>query len=210
MFNVYASDYRAKLDAIPLGQQGEEDARCLVVDITDAVREFGTGGALSIRALRPGESVPYPVSKADIISGTDASGNPLYYARWTLTLTDTAVPGFGKVQVRYAISDTQCYTWVYRYSLLPSLIPTGDPPDPFDSWLDALEDIAGEARSDADAAATSAEASAESAAEAKDYADHIADPVGGIVTDWLNDNVDTSAGANVSIVGTKLVIVPST
>ena len=37
MFEVYAKDYRITIQEIPLGNQGEDMARCLVMDITDAV-----------------------------------------------------------------------------------------------------------------------------------------------------------------------------
>lgn len=42
----------------------------------------------------------------------------------------------------------------------------------------------------AEAAAGSAEAAAGSAEEAGDYAEHIADPVSGLVTTWLDDNIE--------------------
>lgn len=44
------------------------------------------------------------------------------------------------------------------------------------------------------AAAGSAEAAADSEAAAKNYADHIADPVGGIVTQWIEDNLQQETG----------------
>ena len=43
-------------------------------------------------------------------------------------------------------------------------------------------------------AATSAQEASDSAADAADYAAHIADPVSGLVTQWLNDNVDPGTG----------------
>ena len=157
MFNVYESDFRT--DPIPLGNRGEDNARCLIVNITAVLSEFGTTGTLEVRNQRPGEGLPYVVSNSSIVSGTDPQGNPLYYGKWVLDDTDTGRAGVGEVQFRYSISDVDCFTWIFHYCILPSLGAAGSSPSPYEDLVDTVQ-----------TAASTATAAASTAVDAKDTA----------------------------------------
>ena len=171
MFNVYASEYRQYVDEIPLGNQGEDNARCLVVDITDTLNEFGSTGTLEVRNVRPGESSPYVVNNASIISTTGTGGATLYYAKWVLDDTDTARAGSGSVQVRYTISEVQCFTWIYKYFIRPSLGVVGPTPGPYDDLIETIKEYADSAAESAQSASDDASAASDDAASASGSAE---------------------------------------
>lgn len=162
MFEVFASDYRRTVTGIPLGNQGEDQARCLVIDATAEVNEFGNDGAVTVKNKRAGDEVPYISTNVTIVSGTDSAGNTRYYIKWTLTDVDTAVEGTGFVQADYVVDSVIVKTWILKYYIAPSLGMTGDVPDPYIDLLDQIESLAGAAS----ASAVSASADAATAEEA--------------------------------------------
>lgn len=184
MFEVFANDYRITIQEIPLGNQGEDMARCLVIDITDAVLEFGSGGTISVRNKRNGDEMPYFATNISTVTGADAEGNVHTYIKWTLTDVDTAVAGSGFVQADYIISGVTVKTWVYKYFILPSLGITGDVPDPYEDILEEIEaQVAAVQAAAASAAASASQASAE--------ATRIITTTESVVEDWLSDHIVT-------------------
>ena len=208
MFEVFANDYRITIQEIPLGNQGEDMARCLVIDITDAVNEFGSGGTVSVRNKRNGDELPYFCTNVSTVTGADAEGNVHTYIKWTLTDVDTAAAGSGFVQADYIISGVTVKTWVYKYFILPSLGITGDVPDPYEDILEEIEaQVAAVQAAAASAAASAAQASAE--------ATRIISTTQEVVEDWLSDHIVTGytvddtltisgAAADSATVGTQL------
>ena len=208
MFEVYAQDYRITIQEIPLGNQGEDMARCLVIDITDAVNEFGSGGTVSVRNKRNGDELPYFCTNVSTVTGADAEGNVHTYIKWTLTDVDTAAAGSGFVQADYIISGTTVKTWVYKYFILPSLGITGDVPDPYEDILEEIE-------AQVSAVQTAAASAAASAAQASAEATRIISTTQQVVEDWLSDHIVTGytvddtltisgAAADSATVGTQL------
>lgn len=208
MFEVYAQDYRITIQEIPLGNQGEDMARCLVIDITDAVLEFGSGGTISVRNKRNGDELPYFATNVSTVTGADAEGNVHTYIKWTLTDVDTAVAGSGFVQADYIISGVTVKTWVYKYFILPSLGITGDVPDPYEDILEEIE-------AQVSAVQTAAASAAASAAQASAEATRIISTTQEVVEDWLSDHIVTGytvddtltisgAAADSATVGTQL------
>lgn len=184
MFEVFANDYRITIQEIPLGNQGEDMARCLVIDITDAVLEFGSGGTVSVRNKRHGDELPYFCTNVSTVTGADSEGNVHTYIKWTLTDVDTAVSGSGFVQADYIISGVTVKTWVYKYFILPSLGITGDVPDPYE---DILEEIEAQVSAVQAAAASAAASAAQASAEAT----RIITTTESVVEDWLSDHIVT-------------------
>lgn len=184
MFEVYAQDYRITIQEIPLGNQGEDMARCLVIDITDAVNEFGSGGTVSVRNKRNGDELPYFCTNVSTVTGADAEGNVHTYIKWTLTDVDTAAAGSGFVQADYIISGTTVKTWVYKYFILPSLGITGDVPDPYEDILEEIE-------AQVSAVQTAAASAAASAAQASAEATRIITTTESVVEDWLSEHIVT-------------------
>ena len=132
------------------GVQGENEARSIEFDITPWVEELGNG-ACTATAKRPTDTTPYPVT-------VTRSGNVV---TWKPDSTDTAIEGLGAFQLSFSIDDVVAKTRIWNTKIAPSLVGAGDPPDPYDDWLQDLRDIAADAlqdAQDADASAQDAEA----------------------------------------------------
>lgn len=129
MFEIYAHNYRP-IDDIPLGYQGENLARCFIVDITDAVNEFGNSGEVDVRNQRPGDTRPYYATNVTTVTGADADGGVHTYIKWALTSADTTRAGKGFAQADYIINDVIAKSWVFRYEIAESLGVADDMPAP--------------------------------------------------------------------------------
>lgn len=164
MFNIYATNYApvdpltppCELSLIPIGYKGENLARCLVFDISECVEQFGDG-SFQISFLRPNDSNPY------IVTNTDRLDNS---AIWEISSTDTAVEGYGMVQLLYIVDDVVCKTALYRTVVFDSNGSTGETPDPYENLLDQIAAYAAAA----EGAATTATAAAAQASTAVESA----------------------------------------
>lgn len=160
MFNIYATDYAPvdpitpPCDIVPIfiGYKGENKARCLVFDLTECVSTFGDGGFV-ISFIRQGDELPYLVTNTDRLDNN---------AIWIINSTDTAVDGYGMVQLQYIVDDVICKSALYRTVTFDSNGITGDVPDPYE---DLLAQIAAYAAT-AEGAATTATAAANTATTA--------------------------------------------
>ena len=185
MFTILATNYApvdpltppCEISLIPIGYKGENKARCLVFDLTECVEQFGAGN-FEISFIRQGDAQPYLVTDTDQLDNN---------AIWEINSTDTAVEGYGLVQLMYFVDGVVCKTAQYRTVTFDSNESAGDVPDPYTNLLDQIAAYAAQAQAGAVSAASSA-------ASAKDYADHIADPVAGLVTDWLEENITQETG----------------
>lgn len=160
MFTLYATDYApidpvtppCELSLIPIGYKGENLARCLVFDLTSCIEEFGDGG-FTISFIRQGDEYPYLVTDTDRLDNN---------AIWNITSTDTAVDGYGLVQLNYEVDSVVCKSALYRTVTFDSNAITGDVPDPYE---DLLAQVAAYAAT-AEASATTATAAANTASTA--------------------------------------------
>ena len=185
MFVINATDYAPvtpvtpPCDIIPIfiGYKGENHARCLIFDLTDCIEEFGDGG-FAISFMRHGDAQPYIVTDTDQLD---------YTAIWEINSADTAVEGYGMVQLQYIVGETVCKTAMYRTVTFDSNESAGDVPDPYENLLDQIAAYAALAQGSA-AAAERAEVNA--AAQADRIISTTADAVG----DWLEDNIGEISG----------------
>lgn len=185
MFVINATDYAPvtpvtpPCDIIPIfiGYKGENHARCLIFDLTDCIEEFGDGG-FAISFMRHGDAQPYIVTDTDSLETT---------AIWEINATDTAVEGYGMVQLQYIVGETVCKTAMYRTITFDSNESAGDVPDPYENLLDQIAAYAV-------AAQASANAAAQSAANASGEADRIIANTAEVVGDWLDDNIGEISG----------------
>ena len=113
---------------IPLGKQGEKNHLEVHFNISKWRQTFGDG-VVDLIARRCGEAEAYPVT--DIVSELDT-------VIWTVIDVDTANPGFGSAELQYYVGDTLVKSATYATVVADSLDPTGDPPDPYESWLQQL------------------------------------------------------------------------
>lgn len=185
MFVINATDYAPvtpvtpPCDIIPIfiGYKGENHARCLIFDLTDCIEEFGDGG-FAISFMRHGDAQPYIVTDTDQLD---------YTAIWEINATDTAVEGYGMVQLQYIVGETVCKTAMYRTVTFDSNESAGDVPDPYENLLDQIAAYAALAQG-------SAAAAAQSAANASGEADRIIANTAEVVGDWLGENIGEISG----------------
>ena len=154
MFEIYFDEYKAPYETIPIGHQGENEARCLIWNIADYIEEFGSGSA-SVRVTQPVSEDVYLATNVSIVDN---------YAIWTITSVDTAEAGTGMCELYYYDSsgDVVAKSDVMRTWVLPTQGATGDTPSPYE---DLLEQVAAYASS-ASVSATQASNAASSAASA--------------------------------------------
>lgn len=115
------------------GVQGENEAREIQFDITSWIEELGEG-VCTATAKRPTDTTPYPVT-------VTRSGNVV---TWKPNSTDTSIEGIGAFQLSFSINDVVAKTRIWNTKIAPSLVGAGDPPDPYDDWIQDLRDIAAE------------------------------------------------------------------
>jgi len=164
MDNITAINLGAcPLQYLSVGYVGETGARPVAFDFSAWAEEYGSG-VLQLLLQRPGDAEPYPVLLD--IDGTTAT--------WTPDATATEKPGQGQAQLVYTVSGVIVKNAIFRVLIAPSLGAAGDPPEPYEDWLERLTEIAAETQQNALDAAESAEAagtSADLAAAAKTAAE---------------------------------------
>lgn len=150
------------LQYLSIGYVGETGARPVAFDFAAWAEEYGSG-VLQLLLLRPGDANPYPVVLD--IDGTTAT--------WTPNDTATEKTGQGQAQLVYTVGGVVVKNAIFRVLIAPSLGVAGDPPEPYEDWLEQLTELAAEtqqnaldAAESAEAAGTSAEAAAVSAGSA--------------------------------------------
>lgn len=138
---------------IPLYYQGEKNATCIRIDLSDYVARFGEGEA-ELLYRRPGDAAPYAVTltrDGDVVS-------------WKVSKLDVAQPGQGKLQLVYTAGETVARTPVLSTYAVPSLGQETDPPEEERPWYDKALQAAADAEEAAGRAEDAAER-AEAAAE---------------------------------------------
>ena len=146
---------------IEIGKAGENLARSCTIDYSAWLKEYGEGD-LRIRAIRSGDAEPYPVTNV-------TTGNGV--ATWTFTDADTAVKGYGEVQILYYVEDVLVKSRVWRTYTHRSLSTSSEEvPDPYQDWLSEVERIGNQIEEDAESASDSATRAAGSASEAAESA----------------------------------------
>lgn len=154
---VYATDPRKP---IPIGVQGENDARTVVFDIHSWIEDYGNGSALLVHQ-RPGDAEPYPVTTAQK-AGT---------VEWTVQQADIIAGAPGRAQLSYQVGENIVARSPIYLTIAADEItntPLSDY-DPAKSWIDDLLDAvnkAGDITSDVQAAQTAATQAGQSATAA--------------------------------------------
>lgn len=150
-----------KVDCLPLpifvGYERENDARGVAFDYSAWAEQYGDG-VLQLLVQRPGDAAPYPV----LLTAGDG-----LTAVWTPSATDTDVPGRGEIQLIYTVDEIVAKTAVLQVMIDRSLAAGTTPPDPYETWLEDLTELAADTQQNArDAAGSAADArTARTAAE---------------------------------------------
>ena len=181
------------LQYLAVGYVGETGARPVAFDFSSWAAEYGAG-VLQLLLQRPGDADPYPVV-LDIDGIT---------ATWTPDATATEKTGQGQAQLIYTVGGVVVKNAIFRVLIAPSLGAAGNPPEPYETWLERLTELAAEtqqsaidAAGSAEAAGTSAGAAAGSAgAAAQSAADAEAAKSGA-------ESAETAAGQSATLAGEK-------
>ena len=146
---------------IEIGKAGENLARSCTIDYSAWLKEYGEGD-LRIRAIRSGDAEPYPVTNVTTENGV---------ATWIFTDADTAIKGYGEIQILYYVEDVLVKSRVWRTYTHRSLSTSSEEvPDPYQDWLSEVERIGSQIEEDAESASDSATRAAGSASEAAESA----------------------------------------
>lgn len=143
------------LQYLSIGYVGETGARPVKFDFSAWATEYGAG-VLQLLLQRPGEKEPFPVLLD--IDGTTAT--------WTPDATATEKTGQGQAQLVYTVGGVVVKNAIFRVLIAPSLGAAGNPPEPYEDWLQRLTALAAQTQQSAIDAAGSAEAAGTSAGAA--------------------------------------------
>ena len=117
----------ARIPVLQVGYQGENEVTDVLFDLSSWITEFGEGVA-QLRVKRPGNSE----DESYVLSLTITDGK----AVWTVSETDTANKGNGKVQLSYLVGNIVKKAVIYPYKVGKSIVGADNPVDPFDSWIE--------------------------------------------------------------------------
>lgn len=122
----------------PLGRRGENLVTQIRFPVAGWAEKYGDG-SFGLLAQRQGDSNPYPVSIT-----TDSE-----YVYWNVSSADTGVAGVGKAELRYTVGEALAKSVIYITRTAPALDDAGNPPEPYESWVnevmaaaETVEDIA--------------------------------------------------------------------
>ena len=125
-----------KVDCLPLsifvGYERENDARGVTFDYSAWAEKYGDG-VLQLLVQRPGDADPYPVV---LTAGENNT------ADWLLSATDTAVKGWLEIQLIFTVGSVVAKTAVLPVLVDRSLAAGATPPDPYETWLETLTELA--------------------------------------------------------------------
>ena len=148
-----------------IGYRGENDRTEVRFDFSAWAEEFGAPGAVELFVRRQGDTDAYPVALT--IDGSEAV--------WTVSSVDTAAEGLGEAEFVWLLNGVVAKTAVWGTYVAPDIgQPADDPPDPYESWMEALGEMAAGTLINAQRAETAqegAEAAAESAETARTAAE---------------------------------------
>lgn len=114
------------IPTINIGKQGENKATQVVFDVSEMIDTYGSGTAVVV-VQRRGDLHPYE------LDNTSQSGDKV---TWTVSNTDTAVYGTGRVQLFWTINDEIAKTVTYAFFVEEALSdPTDAPYVPDGGWI---------------------------------------------------------------------------
>lgn len=123
---------------INLGRQGENAVTEVTFDFSAFYDEFGQG-SIALVMQRTKVDEPYP-----IIMDVDDT-----YATWTVSSTDTAYKGTGKVQLFYIVNKQIKKSVIFKTRVEPSIETEDLPDDPYMSYLEQMVVLGTEVRNNA-------------------------------------------------------------
>ena len=125
---------------INLGRQGENDVKHIRFDFSGLAEKFGEGVLSCIVQRKDGDD-PYPA----VLTYEG------HTATWSVSSTDTAYAGTGKIQLSYMVNEQIKKSVIYKTKVEPSILPTSEePPEPIKNYLDQMVEIGTQVHADAE------------------------------------------------------------
>ena len=191
-----------------LGRVGENEARVVRFSVGKMLAAF-PGATFTVLNRRPCDAAAYPVNDQYVSLDGDT-------VLWTIQSGDVTVAGTGECEIRAEKDGKILKSQIYMTATGTALDGSGTPPQPWESWVQQVEDAAEDAEAAAQllenvtAAAETLEAGEQATAS---YADGVftfgiprgADGQGGGISDVKvnNSSVVTDGVANVPIASTS-------
>ena len=120
-----------------LGRIGENETRVVRFNISDIVVNYPEA-EFTLLNRRPGDVYAYPVSSQYI----SVEGGTLY---WTIQSGDLTVDGIGECEIKAAQNGKIVKTVIWMTYVLRALDGSANPPEPWESWVEQVEDAAEDA-----------------------------------------------------------------
>ena len=137
---------------IPIGFEGENDARTVVFDIHKWIEDYGNGSALLVHQ-RPGDAEPYPCA-------TEQKAGTI---EWAVQQADIIAGAPGRAQLSYQVGDNIVARSPIYKTVACASISAAEAGEPGQDWINDVLDAAAQAET----SATNAAASAETAKQAE-------------------------------------------
>ena len=119
---------------IRLGRLGENEARIVKFDVSNVLSEHPNAVFAILNEL-PDATSAYPVAVANFtVSGTDLF--------WTLTNADVSKEGLGRCELFVYDDNVICKSYIYNTIVETALDGNGEPPEPWESWVDEVLEAA--------------------------------------------------------------------
>ena len=146
-----------------IGRLGENEHRCIAFRESAAVLQMYPSAAVTVLHQRPGDPAAYPVS-GQYVTVEDS------VVKWMIQSGDLSAIGCGQCELVFTQSGIVAKTMIYQTEILPALDGAGDPPEPWESWVQEVTDAAEEAHGYADQAREAADSLVPATtAETKNY-----------------------------------------
>ena len=161
IYNVkIAPDGELNPQRLRIGRFAENEAVKIQFDFSGWQETYGEA-SVSLIAKRCGDSYPYP-----IVITTEEN-----IATWIVSNTDTSKCGIGYAELGYSNqSGMLAKSALLMIEVVKTLSDAGDPPDPYDSWIDDMTDLFNEYKAYMDAAVEQADEAIELAQQALEEA----------------------------------------
>lgn len=145
-----------KVRTIPLGRCGENIVTELAFDVAAWLSDHGSNSTIRLMLQRSQDDAAYPCMMT--IDGI--------YAVYTLTSADTEYVGTGRAELRLTNGSKVAKSRIFSTIVTTSLDDSEDTPSPWQSWMDAFEELVERAEDAAEDAEAIAEALAAVSASA--------------------------------------------
>lgn len=144
-------------EPVIIGRARENEVTRIDFDLSGWITAFGAG-TVALSVQRQIDAEPYPVAIAIGQGGV---------ASWVITDTETVRTGHIKAQLTYYVGTKRKKSNIYVLSVRESLAENGQAPDPYDSWLEVLQELTAETAANAESARQSAASAGQSASDAE-------------------------------------------